>query len=256
MSLLSRTVALQDTKIRPRRKWIYFTRISIRPRHCDSPPMRPEAGVLLRPVTWVQRLLSILDWDTQGLTSRSRKRSKADLESQFQLCRRLLLASKGAHDFQGERDAILDRAVRFTNAILEALHGLSENGSLCPSWKGSMVENLVSSLRQHGATEASLNGLVTPTTVSYDTGQHLALDLTTRTCIHRRTLVTHTRVVCKCPSLVCRLRNIPTVVRQCPKNMWATMSDNRRSLVPSMRLQIKSKYPLCHCEIHHSANAE
>jgi hypothetical protein len=235
---------------------------------CEDVHERPESAVIIDEIRATLRTprmsttmlgevaQSILDWDTQGLTSRSRKRSKADLESQFQLCRRLLLASKGAHDFQGERDAILDRAVRFTNAILEALHGLSENGSLCPSWKGSMVENLVSSLRQHGATEASLNGLVTPTTVSYDTGQHLALDLTTRTCIHRRTLVTHTRVVCKCPSLVCRLRNIPTVVRQCPKNMWATMSDNRRSLVPSMRLQIKSKYPLCHCEIRHSANAE
>lgn len=92
---------------------------------------------------------SILDWDTQGLTSRGRKRSKADLESQFQLFRRLLLASKGAPEFQSETNAILDRAVHFTNAILEALDVLSENDSLCPSWKGSIVENFVSSLRQH-----------------------------------------------------------------------------------------------------------
>jgi hypothetical protein len=165
---------------------------------CEDVHGRPESAVIIdeiqatlrtprRSTTMLGEVAqSILDWDTQGLTPRVRKRSKADLESQLQLCRRLLLASKGAHDFQSERDAILDRAVRFTNAILEALHGFSENDPLCPSWKGFIVGNLVSSLRQHGAAEAFLNGLVKPTTVSYDTGQHGYQSLRAATSTKRR----------------------------------------------------------------------
>jgi hypothetical protein len=168
---------------------------------CEDVHERPESAVIIdeiratlrtprRSTTMLGEVAqSILDWDAQGLTSCGRKRSKADLESQFQLCRRLLLASKGAPEFQSETNAILDRAVRFTNAILEALDDLSENDSLCPSWKGSIVENLVSSLRQHGATRATLNGLAEPTTVSYDIGQHDYHSLRAASSMKRREMI-------------------------------------------------------------------
>jgi hypothetical protein len=97
----------------------------------------------------------ILEFETAGLTNSGKKRAKKNLASNLLLCRRLLLAGAGADGTPLEKTSLLWLAVAFKKASLEVL-GIPEGAeSPCPGWKGYFVDELISSLRQHGAIDTS-----------------------------------------------------------------------------------------------------
>jgi hypothetical protein len=150
----------------------------------DKDYERPESGAIIDTIqrslqlfsssaTMLDKIVSsILDCGTKGLTTNGRKKAKATLASQLLLCRRLLRAGVGDEGSSIEKTTHLRRAVAFLNIHLEAL-GVQDDAELpCPGWKGSVVEELIHILRQHGATDAFPDGNEDKAKGPYDLGQH------------------------------------------------------------------------------------
>jgi hypothetical protein len=108
--------------------------------------------------TMLSRVVSdVLEFKTAGLTNSGKKRAKKNLASNVLLCRRLLLAGAGAgaDGISLEKTTLLRLTVAFKNASLEAL-GIPEGAEPpCPGWKGCFVDELISSLQEHGAIDSS-----------------------------------------------------------------------------------------------------
>ena len=93
----------------------------------------------------------ILELDTDGTTSR-RKKLKVEMSESILLCRRLLMVGSVWGMRPNAMTSVLDLAVAFVNAQLEALGSTPSSGSsMCPPWKVSSVEELVSLLKEYRA---------------------------------------------------------------------------------------------------------